>query len=205
MHAVVHALVETQLALNEPVSVREACARLMDEVLDRHEATHAFWHYPARWGAALRAAVALNIGSTAPFGHSIPGCGDEALPQGPRCAPRAQHSLEGVLTALSRVSSSVPSPTKAGTGSEVGGCSVLTDVRDHTKKVIFHPRLLRAIVILDPELHLACRLPSPPRSGWMRCRATSRHSARRLELVAGVSVVAGNVLVYALILWLGYM
>ncbi|MGQ0834070.1 MAG: iron-containing alcohol dehydrogenase [Gammaproteobacteria bacterium] len=43
-------------------------------------------------------------------------------------------------------------PTTAGTGSEVGRCSVLTDLRDHTKKLIFHPRLLPAIVIEDPEL-----------------------------------------------------
>jgi alcohol dehydrogenase class IV len=43
-------------------------------------------------------------------------------------------------------------PTTAGTGSEVGRCSVLTDVRDHTKRLIFHPRLLPAIVIEDPEL-----------------------------------------------------
>jgi alcohol dehydrogenase class IV len=43
-------------------------------------------------------------------------------------------------------------PTTAGTGSEVGRCSVLTDHRDHTKKLIFHPRLLPAIVIDDPEV-----------------------------------------------------
>ena len=43
-------------------------------------------------------------------------------------------------------------PTTAGTGSEVGRCSVLTDLRDHTKKLIFHPRILPAIVIEDPEL-----------------------------------------------------
>ena len=43
-------------------------------------------------------------------------------------------------------------PTTAGTGSEVGRCSVLTDLRDHTKKLIFHPRLMPAIVIEDPEL-----------------------------------------------------
>ena len=44
-------------------------------------------------------------------------------------------------------------PTTAGTGSEVGRCSVLTDLRDHTKKLIFHPHLLPAIVIEDPQLH----------------------------------------------------
>jgi len=45
-------------------------------------------------------------------------------------------------------------PTTAGTGSEVGRCSVLTDLRDHTKKLIFHPRLLPAIVLEDPELSI---------------------------------------------------
>ncbi len=41
MHAVVHAVVETQLALNEPASVREAFARLMGGGLQRHKAIHA--------------------------------------------------------------------------------------------------------------------------------------------------------------------
>ena len=50
-------------------------------------------------------------------------------------------------------------PTTAGTGSEVGRASVLTDVRDHTKKIIFHPKLLPAVVIADPELTLS--LPPP--------------------------------------------
>jgi hypothetical protein len=45
-------------------------------------------------------------------------------------------------------------PTTAGTGSEVGRASVLTDLRDHTKKIIFHPRMLPSIVIEDPELTL---------------------------------------------------
>lgn len=43
-------------------------------------------------------------------------------------------------------------PTTAGTGSEVGRASVITDLRDHTKKIIFHPKMLPALVILDPEL-----------------------------------------------------
>jgi alcohol dehydrogenase class IV len=45
-------------------------------------------------------------------------------------------------------------PTTAGTGSEVGRASVITDHRDNTKKIIFHPRMLPAIVIEDPELTL---------------------------------------------------
>jgi alcohol dehydrogenase class IV len=43
-------------------------------------------------------------------------------------------------------------PTTSGTGSEVGRASVITDVRDHTKKIIFHPKMLPALVIADPEL-----------------------------------------------------
>ena len=43
-------------------------------------------------------------------------------------------------------------PTTSGTGSEVGRASVITDTRDHTKKIIFHPRMLPALVIADPAL-----------------------------------------------------
>jgi hypothetical protein len=45
-------------------------------------------------------------------------------------------------------------PTTSGTGSEVGRASVVTDQKDHTKKIIFHPRMLPGRVILDPELTL---------------------------------------------------
>ena len=43
-------------------------------------------------------------------------------------------------------------PTTAGTGSEVGRAGVITNLASHTKKVIFHPKMLPAQVILDPEL-----------------------------------------------------
>src|SRR5690606_17186537 len=42
--------------------------------------------------------------------------------------------------------------TTAGTGSEVGRASVITDEEAHIKRFIFHPRILPATVILDPEL-----------------------------------------------------
>ena len=45
-------------------------------------------------------------------------------------------------------------PTTSGTGSEVGRASVITDLSDDTKKIIFHPKMLPAIVIADPELTL---------------------------------------------------
>lgn len=43
-------------------------------------------------------------------------------------------------------------PTTAGTGSEVGRAAVITDLHDHTKKIIFHPRMMPALVIADPAL-----------------------------------------------------
>ncbi|PCI41116.1 MAG: alcohol dehydrogenase [Rhodospirillaceae bacterium] len=43
-------------------------------------------------------------------------------------------------------------PTTAGTGSEVGRAGVLTNAKTHVKKIIFHPKILPAIVICDPEL-----------------------------------------------------
>jgi alcohol dehydrogenase class IV len=50
-------------------------------------------------------------------------------------------------------------PTTAGTGSEVGRAGVILDEGEGVKKIIFHPRMLPAIVILDPELTLGL----PPR------------------------------------------
>jgi alcohol dehydrogenase class IV len=43
-------------------------------------------------------------------------------------------------------------PTTAGTGSEVGRASVITNSQTHVKKIIFHPKVLPRIVIADPEL-----------------------------------------------------
>jgi alcohol dehydrogenase len=43
-------------------------------------------------------------------------------------------------------------PTTAGTGSEVGRAGVVTDGATHTKKVIFHPKMMPAIALCDPEL-----------------------------------------------------
>lgn len=45
-------------------------------------------------------------------------------------------------------------PTTAGTGSEVGRASVITDEVAHIKRIIFHARMLPALVILDPQLTL---------------------------------------------------
>ena len=43
-------------------------------------------------------------------------------------------------------------PTTAGTGSEVGRASVITNSETHVKKIIFHPKVLPSVVIADPEL-----------------------------------------------------
>lgn len=45
-------------------------------------------------------------------------------------------------------------PTTAGTGSEVGRAGVILDEEAGVKKIIFHPKMLPAVVILDPELTL---------------------------------------------------
>ncbi len=45
-------------------------------------------------------------------------------------------------------------PTTAGTGSEVGRSSVVSDDVTHVKKIIFSPRLLAKAVFADPELTL---------------------------------------------------
>ena len=43
-------------------------------------------------------------------------------------------------------------PTTAGTGSEVGRASVITNSDTRMKKIIFHPQILPSVVICDPEL-----------------------------------------------------
>ncbi len=43
-------------------------------------------------------------------------------------------------------------PTTAGTGSEVGRASVITNSITAEKKIIFHPKILPSVVICDPEL-----------------------------------------------------
>ena len=43
-------------------------------------------------------------------------------------------------------------PTTAGTGSEVGRAGVVSNSETHEKKIIFHPKILAAVVICDPEL-----------------------------------------------------
>ena len=51
-----------------------------------------------------------------------------------------------------RIAPIVAVPTTAGTGSEVGRAGVITDEKTHTKKVIFHPKMMPKVVICDPQL-----------------------------------------------------
>jgi alcohol dehydrogenase class IV len=60
---------------------------------------------------------------------------------------------------LAGMAQTVAVPTTAGTGSEVGRASVILDETTHVKKIIFHPRMLPAVVISDPELTVGL----PPR------------------------------------------
>jgi alcohol dehydrogenase class IV len=50
------------------------------------------------------------------------------------------------------IAPAVAVPTTAGTGSEVGRVSVITDDETHTKRLIFHPRIMPVAVVADPEL-----------------------------------------------------
>lgn len=46
-------------------------------------------------------------------------------------------------------------PTTAGTGSEVGRSSVITNESEQRKNIIFHPRMLPVVALCDPELTLS--------------------------------------------------
>lgn len=52
----------------------------------------------------------------------------------------------------SKIAPIVAVPTTAGTGSEVGRASVITNSETHVKKIIFHPKVLPTVVISDPEM-----------------------------------------------------
>ena len=51
-----------------------------------------------------------------------------------------------------KIAKTIAIPTTAGTGSEVGRATVITDEKNHAKKIIFHPKMLPSIVVLDPAL-----------------------------------------------------
>mgnify|MGYP001181713700 FL=1 len=51
-----------------------------------------------------------------------------------------------------KISPIIAIPTTAGTGSETGRASAIIDKKSGIKKIIFHPKILPSIVILDPAL-----------------------------------------------------
>ena len=51
-----------------------------------------------------------------------------------------------------RIAPVIAVPTTAGTGSEVGRAAVIIDERTHTKRIIFHPKMMPRVVISDPAL-----------------------------------------------------
>lgn len=53
---------------------------------------------------------------------------------------------------VSRIAPTIAIPTTAGTGSEVGRASVITDTQAKCKKIIFHPDMMPKLVIADPAL-----------------------------------------------------
>lgn len=89
-------------------------------------------------GSALDAgkAIALMVGQTHPI-WEFEDVGDNYL----------KINTHGMMPVIAI-------PTTAGTGSEVGRSSVITDENARLKKIIFHPRMLPEIVLLDPILTL---------------------------------------------------
>lgn len=52
----------------------------------------------------------------------------------------------------SRIAPIIAVPTTAGTGSEVGRAAVIIEESTHTKRIIFHPKMMPQVVISDPTL-----------------------------------------------------
>jgi hypothetical protein len=61
----------------------------------------------------------------------------------------------GALPIDREIPTFVTVPTTAGTGSEVGRSTVISDDETKVKKIVFSPRLLAGRVLVDPELTLA--------------------------------------------------
>jgi 4-hydroxybutyrate dehydrogenase len=69
-------------------------------------------------------------------------------------APIAQYddAIDGGRLVDKAVPPGIAIPTTAGTGSEVGRSGVVTVQKTHRKTVVFSPRLMADVAILDPEL-----------------------------------------------------
>ncbi|HEY0414674.1 MAG TPA: iron-containing alcohol dehydrogenase [Allosphingosinicella sp.] len=92
--------------------------------------------------------VAFGGGSALDVGKTVAFMGDQARPLWD-FEDREDWWTRADAGAIAPV---VAVPTTAGTGSEVGRAGVILDEAEGVKKIIFHPRMLPSIVILDPEL-----------------------------------------------------
>lgn len=92
-------------------------------------------------------------------------------------------------------------PTTAGTGSEVGRASVITDTDQKLKKIIFHPKMLPSIVILDPKLTVGLPKALTAATGMdalSHCLeaycATYYHPMAESIAMEGMRLIKGNLL-----------
>ena len=82
-----------------------------------------------------------------------------------------------------KIAAVIAVPTTAGTGSEVGRAGVITQEATHTKKVIFHPKMMpRDRDLRSWSSPSACRRQSPPAPAWMRSPIVSRPIAPRATI-----------------------
>ncbi|MCG9552902.1 iron-containing alcohol dehydrogenase [Vibrio sp. Isolate32] len=90
--------------------------------------------------------IAYGGGSSLDAAKAIALCAKQSLPlwSFEDIGDNWTHADENTIVAVIAI------PTTAGTGSEVGRASVITDSQNHTKKIIFHPKMLPVQVLLDP-------------------------------------------------------
>jgi hypothetical protein len=67
VHATVHAMVETQIALGDETPARRTAQRLLDEGLDRHEAIHAIGWVLTEFMSELMDAPESDADPNAPY------------------------------------------------------------------------------------------------------------------------------------------
>ena len=102
--------------------------------------------------------ICLGGGSAMDAGKAIAFMAAQSLP-----IWRFEDKGDNWKAASSAIAPIIAIPTTSGTGSEVGRASVILDEDVHTKKIIFHPQMMPAMVIADPELTVA--LP-PTITAW---------------------------------------
>lgn len=92
------------------------------------------------------AVIAIGGGSALDAGKSIALASATSRPLWEFEITRAPPALDRPVPPIFAV------PTTAGTGSEVGRATVITDVAQRRKVILLHPHMLPGLVVLDPEL-----------------------------------------------------